>query len=264
MKDRQASDCLTTHPHRLTHLFGYLLILAFALRRQNDLLGGFNLGQLVFLIGLFTLFYASEATLSRSIKYYPHLYFVLQMVIVQCLGIFQEYKDTWAFLYIVLGFQVAIRYPLRKALLWFALFTISLLVTLSIEFGIISGLGRALAYQIIGVLLISYDVQYARHEDTLAESQVLVEEVREAHEKLKAHAARAEELAALQQRNSMLQELHDSVGQKIFAIQLATEATRLMLKKDPGRISEQLDNLQQQTQSALGQMRQLIDQWRPN
>ena len=30
MKDRQAPDYLTTHSHRLTHLFGYLLILVFA------------------------------------------------------------------------------------------------------------------------------------------------------------------------------------------------------------------------------------------
>jgi signal transduction histidine kinase len=185
------------------------------------------------------------------------------MIIIQWLGIFKEYKDTWALLYIVLGFQVALRYPLKKALIWYGLFTISLLVTLSVEFGVISGVGRALAYGIIGVLLTSYDIQYSRHEDALAESQVLVEELREAHEKLKEHAAQAEKLAAIQQRNRMLQELYDSVGQKIFAIQFAAEATRLMLKKDPQNIEEHLENLQSQTQSALGQMRHLIDQWRP-
>lgn len=186
------------------------------------------------------------------------------MIIVQWLGIFQEYKDTWAFLYIVLGFQVAVRYPLKRAVIWFGLFTISLLVTLSAEFGVTSGVGRAVAYEIIGVLLISYDVQYARHEDALAESQILVEELQEAHEKLKEHSAQAEKLAVMQQRNLMIRELHDSVGQKIFAIQLAAETTRLMLNKDPRQASEQIGNLQELTQSALGQMRQLIDQWRPD
>jgi signal transduction histidine kinase len=264
MKDRLAADLLTMHSHRLPHLFGYLLILVFALRRRYDLLEGFHLNQMLLLLGLFTLLYASEEIISHRKRSYPNVYFALQLIIVQCLGMFKEFQDTWALLYIVLGFQVAGRYPLKKALVWFGLFTISLLVTLSVEFGAISGIGRALSYEIIGVLLISYDIQYSRHEEALAESQVLVEELREAHEKLKEHAAQAEKLAAIQQRNRMLQELYDSVGQKIFAIQLSAEATRLMLKKGPQNIVEQLENLQSQTQSALGQMRHLIDQWRPD
>ena len=176
---------------------------------------------------------------------------------------FQEYQDTWALLYIVLGFQVAVRCSRKEAMVWFGLFVTSLLVTLSVEFGLISGLGRALAYIVIGVLLISYDIQYAQHEDALAESQMLVAELQEAHQKLAEYAAQAEKLAAMQERNRMIQELYDSVGQKIFAIQLAAETTRLMLEKDPPRAAEQIDDLQVQTQSALGQMRQLIEQWRP-
>ena len=134
---------------------------------------------------------------------------------------------------------------------------------MSVEFGLISGFGRALAYITIGVLLISYGIQYAQHEDALAESQVLLAELQEAHEKLKDYAAQAQALAAAQERSRMIQELYDSVGQKVFAIQLAAEATRLLLEKDPRRAAGQIDDLQEQTQSALGQMRQLIGQWRP-
>jgi NarL family two-component system sensor histidine kinase LiaS len=113
------------------------------------------------------------------------------------------------------------------------------------------------------VILISYDSQYAQHQDALAESQMLVAELQEANRKLAAYTAQAEKLAAVQERNRMIQELYDSVGQKIFAIQLAAEATRLMLEKDPERAASEIDDLQEQTQSALVQMRQLIGQWRP-
>ena len=85
----------------------------------------------------------------------------------------------------------------------------------------------------------------------------------EANQKLTAYAAQAEKLAAMQERNRMTQELYDAVGQKIFAIQLAAETIRLMLSEDPQRASSQLEELQEQTQSTLGQMRQLISQWRP-
>ena len=263
MSTRLPADRLTTHSHRLVILVGYVLIIVVALRRRYDLAGDFNIGLLLFMLGLFTALYASEPLLSPRIKSYHWVYFSIQLIIVQTLGVFQEYQDTWALLYIILGFQVAVRCSRKEAMVWFSLFVTSLLVTLCAEFGLISGPGRALAYTIIGVLLISYDIQYAQHEDALAESQMLVAELQEAHQKLTEYATQAEKLAGLQQRNRMIQELYDSVGQKIFAIQLAAEATRLMHVKDPVRAAEQIDALQVQTQSALGQMRQLIDQWRP-
>ena len=63
-------------------------------------------------------------------------------------------------------------------------------------------------------------------------ARCLVAELQEAHQKLAEYAAQADKLAALQERNRMIQELYDSVGQKIFAIQLAAETSRLMLEKD--------------------------------
>ena len=263
MNNRKIPDRLVSHSHRIVHLIGYLLIVVVILRRRYDLAGGFTLVSAMFLLGLFVLLYASEPLLSPRIKSYQWIYFTAQMIIVQSLGVFQKYQDTWAVLYIVLGFQVAVRCSRKEALLWFSLFVASLLVSLSAEFGLISGPGRALAYIVIGVLLISYDIQYARHEDSLAQSQLLLAELQEAHQKLEVFAAQAEKLAAMQERNRMIQELYDSVGQKIFAIQLAAETTRLLLEKDPRRASEQIENLQVQTQSALSQMRQLISQWRP-
>jgi signal transduction histidine kinase len=263
MNKRSASDHLTTRSHLLVHLLGYLLIFAVGLRRSNDLVGGFTYEFAMVLLSLFTILYASEAFLTRKLLIYPRIYFAIQILLVQILGVFQEYQDTWALLYIVLGFQVALRCSLREARVWYGLFMASLLVTLCVEFGVVSGVGRALAYTVIGVILISYDSQYAQHQDALTESQMLVTELREANQRLAEYADQAEKLAAAQEHNRMIQELYDSVGQKIFAIQLSAEATRLMLEKDPGRAVEGIDDLQLQTQSALAQMRQLIDQWRP-
>ncbi len=263
MNKQPAPDRLTTRSPRLVFVASFLLIVVVALRRQNDLAGSFSIVFMLALLGLFTVLFASEPILSRRVKRYDLIYFSVQLIMVQILGMFRDYQDTWALLYIALGFQVAARCSRREAAVWFSLFAASLLVTLSAEFGLISGPGRALAYSVIGVILISYDVQYAQHEDALAESQMLVAELREAHQKLTEYAAQAEKLAAMQERNRMIQELYDSVGQKIFAIQLAAEATRLMLQKDPRRAAEQMDDLQAQAQSALGQMRQLIGQWRP-
>ncbi len=264
MSDRETPDRLTTHSHRLVIFLSIVLIINVALRRRYDLAGGFSIELLIVLLGLFTVLFASQPLISRKVKSYYRIYFILQVTIVELVGVFRDFQDTWSLLYIVLGFQVARQCARREAIVWFSLFAASLLVTLSAEFGIISGPGRALAYLVIGLFLVSYDIQYAQHEDALAESQMLVAELREASQKLADYAAKVEELAALQERNRMIQELYDAVGQKVFAIQLAAETTRLMLAKDPLQAALQINALQEQTQATLGQMRQLINQWRPD
>jgi signal transduction histidine kinase len=263
MTTREAPDRLSTHAHRLVIFVSYLLIVVVALRRRYDLQGFFSIGLLISLLCLFTLLFASEPLLSRKMKSFHWIYFPLQIALVQFIGIFRDYQDTWALLYVILGFQVAFRCTRKEAYIWFSLFATALLATMLAEFGLISGPGRALAYGVIGMLMISYDIQYSQHEDALAESQLLVAELQEANHKLVLYAAQAEELAAVQERNRMIQELYDSVGQKVFAIQLESEAARILLEKDPRSAAERINELQAQTQSTLNQMRQLIGQWRP-
>lgn len=262
--NKLSSDHLTSHSHRIVILINFLLIIVVALRRKYDLAEGLSIGIALGLLALFAALFASESFVSSRIKFYPRVYFTLQLIIVQAFGLLQAYQDSWSLLYIALGFQVAARCSRKEALLWFSMFAVSLLITLSAEFGVVSGPGRAMAYVTIGALLISYDIQYAQHEDTLRDSQVLLDELKEAHKKLEEHAAQAEQLATIQQRNQMVRELYDSVGQKVFALQLATETTRLLLKKDPARASSQIKELYTQTQSTLMQMRHLINQWRPD
>jgi signal transduction histidine kinase len=263
MNNRQVPDSLTSHTHWLVILISYLLIIAAGLRRRYDIVEPFNLSTLLILLGIFTLLFTVQTLFRSRIKSHRWVYFVIQLAIVQALGLFQEPQDTWAVLFIVLGFQVAICCPRNEAWGWFSLFFLSLMITLCVEFGPLSGVGRAMAYGVIGVLFISYDIQYAQHQDALAESQMLVSELQEAHKKLTEYASQREQLAALQERNRLISELYDSIGQKIFGIQLAAETARLLIDKDPQRVFNQITDLQAQTQSALGQMRQLIDQWRP-
>jgi signal transduction histidine kinase len=96
-----------------------------------------------------------------------------------------------------------------------------------------------------------------------AESQVLLAELQQAHQKLQEYAAQGEELAAARERNRLARELHDSVSQVIFSISLTARSTHLLLDRDPARVPEQLDRLQEMTAGALGQLRSLIAELRP-
>ncbi len=73
----------------------------------------------------------------------------------------------------------------------------------------------------------------------------------------------ASALAALEERNRLARDLHDSVTQTIFSITLTAESARAMMIKKPERVPAQLERLQSLSRSALSEMRALIFQLRP-
>jgi signal transduction histidine kinase len=91
----------------------------------------------------------------------------------------------------------------------------------------------------------------------------LLNELQETHRQLEAQAGQVEELAAMQERNRLARELHDSVSQTMFSIVLNIRSTQILLEREPDRVRPQLEQLQELTSRALSQMRTLISQWRP-
>ncbi|RIK17244.1 MAG: hypothetical protein DCC52_16995, partial [Chloroflexi bacterium] len=102
----------------------------------------------------------------------------------------------------------------------------------------------------------------ARGKSNRAASQTLLDELQSTHQQLKLHSAQGEELAALEERNRLARELHDSVSQTLFSIILNTRAAQLQWARDPLRARDTLARLQELTQSALAQIRTLITERR--
>jgi PAS domain S-box-containing protein len=73
----------------------------------------------------------------------------------------------------------------------------------------------------------------------------------------------AQELAALEERQRLARELHDSVSQALYGITLGTHTARTLLERDPGKVAEPLDYVLSQAEAALTEMRALIFELRP-
>lgn len=214
------------------------------------------------LLGLYLLLFTTMVFVLRRFRGYFPIYLLLQSGIVLALGLLQPYEDTWPILYIPLGFQLVRESSRRTALAWGTYFAISVLITLIYSFGWISGFGFGLFYIAAGIFFVAYDIQYVESETARQESQDLLAELQQAHKKLIEYASQAEEVAASQEHEQIARELHDSVSQIIFSISLDAQSARLLVEKDPPRVPPLLDRLQEQTATALAQMRALITQWR--
>jgi signal transduction histidine kinase len=94
--------------------------------------------------------------------------------------------------------------------------------------------------------------------------QALLADLQQANQQLTESVAQVEELSAIQERNRLARELHDSVSQTMFSIGLHSRAVRILLVRDPDRLRPQLAQLQALTQEALTEMRSLISDLRPH
>jgi signal transduction histidine kinase len=92
-------------------------------------------------------------------------------------------------------------------------------------------------------------------------------------ETLAAHAAiaienarlleRSRELSAIEERNRLARDLHDSVVQKLFGIVLAAQSAATLLERSSSEAREQVDRLTELAQDAIAELRSLVFQLRP-
>jgi len=73
----------------------------------------------------------------------------------------------------------------------------------------------------------------------------------------------AQELAALQERQRLARELHDSVAQVLYSIALGARTARILLDRDPNKLAETLDYVLALAQAGQAEMRALIFELRP-
>ena len=73
----------------------------------------------------------------------------------------------------------------------------------------------------------------------------------------------AQELAAVEERQRLARELHDSVSQALYGIALGAHTARTLLDRDPTQVAEPLDYVLSLAEAGLAEMRALIFELRP-
>jgi PAS domain S-box-containing protein len=116
--------------------------------------------------------------------------------------------------------------------------------------------------QVIGMLVLtsSKEEAFTPHHSTLAlaianQAAVAIENARLYEQ--------AQALAAIEERQRLARELHDSVSQALYGISLGIHTARMQLDRDPKDLVESLDYVLELADAALIEMRALIFELRP-
>lgn len=193
----------------------------------------------------------------------PRGVLTVQTILILALGLMQPFLDMFYALYVLLAMQAFRYFGRRAAAAWAIVFVALMIGGMMWMAGAAEGLVISLFIIAAGSFVVSFDRTYAQAETDREQSQALLDQLQAAHARLTDYAAQADELAAANERTRLARELHDSVSQTLFSINLHAQAARVLNERDPARVAEQLDLLQELTGGALARMRALISQLRP-
>ncbi len=227
--------------------------------RQTDVFG-YTAGLLAFYL---VLLLATSWLIARNISFL-HILNALQTVIALVLLIFVGEVDYFSLLFIPPCTQSILSFPRKTALIWIIGITLLMITAQFISFPLAESIGYIIIYPTAIFLFTALSYLAQQAEQAQNRSEALLVDLRKANQQLQEYASQVQELTAINERNRLARELHDSVTQTIFGLTLSAQAARILIDRNPERAVKELDHLQALAQSALAEMRALVQELRPH
>jgi signal transduction histidine kinase len=234
-----------------------LLFAAAALRSVVSLSGDPLLTEVLLLLAVWLALLVLEAVVTPRWASFCPLALAVQTVVVVVLMGRVWHGDFYAILFGVVSMRAMQRLGWKTTFLWIALFTPLTVLALSLSYDAGEAVVFALMYAGMDVFLALFTLVTARVAAARAASETLATEVALANREVEVSARRVERLAAAEERHRLARELHDSVTQTVFSMNLAAQSAVLLLPRDRGAVAAQLDVLGQLGRSALDEIRAL-------
>lgn len=274
------------------YIGAYLMVVAVALRAafwyggqvpgEGPYAQGRPYGLLLALFGLLLL---SEPWLTPRLypaagrwrSWYPVLYLVAQVALIVALAAVPPHPDFIPTLLAPLAMQAVLWFGRRGAVPWLLGFAVLTAPVLLLDWGLWLRTGAfglywdtlpnrltmIVLYSALCFLVGGYAHRIRQAAAARRENERLFGELQATHRQLQDYAAQIEALAAAEERGRLARDLHDSVTQTLFSMNLAVQAARTLLARDAARAAEQLDRLQELARSAVAEIQSLVSELRP-
>lgn len=191
-------------------------------------------------------------------------YLLLQSIIAIGLLIVCSYGDVFALLFIPLSLDAVSFFGRRTGYLCITVLSLALTTALLFsEEGLSFGLTMGGFFSGLCFLFGGYASQVRKAEAARDQNQRAYNELQVVHHQLQGYADQVASLAVEHERNRLARELHDSVTQTVFSMNLTAQSTHLLLDKELSRASGQLLHLEQLAANALSEIQSLILQLKP-
>jgi len=249
----------------------YLIFAAVALRGVIVLIDEPQFGAVLGFLVAYGLLLFAETWMTRQknlglfhSKNLQLVYLFLQSSLVIGLLAVSTLEDFFALLFIPLSLDAVSFFGRRYGFACIAVFSLATIGALLFsDEGPLFGLAMGIFYSGMCILFGGYAHQVQKAEAAHEQNQRMFNELQTAHHQLQGYADQVASLAVEHERNRLARDLHDSVTQTVFSMNLAAQSTRILLEKEPPRASGQLLRLEELAANALSEIQSLVTQLRP-
>lgn len=214
------------------------------------------------LAGWLLLFIGAAMTMAKQGRWLP-VYLILQSLLIIGLFSLANGEDYIAALFGILSMQIMQWTNPKVGAAWISFFAVLMTFPLTHAYRLLGGIAIAFIYTFGSILLASYTLAARRAQEAYDYNQTLMHQRQDANRQLQEYAKQIQHLAVARERHHLGRELHDSVTQTIFSMTLTTQSALMLLDLDQNRAGEQLERLNQLSQSAIAEMQTLIHELDP-
>jgi len=214
------------------------------------------------LAGWLLLFVGAAMMMAKQGQWLP-VYLLLQSLLIVGLFSLANGEDYIAALFGILSMQIMQWTNPKVGAVWISFFAVLMTLPLTHAYGLLGGVAIALIYTFGSILLASYTLAARHAQEAYGYNQTLMRQRQDANRQLQEYAKQIQHLAVVRERHHLARELHDSVTQTIFTMALTAQSTLILLDLDQSRAGEHLERLNQLAQSAIIEMKTLIDELGP-
>jgi signal transduction histidine kinase len=138
-----------------------------------------------------------------------------------------------------------------------------ILTLLFSDVGELFGLAMGILYSGICFLFGGYAHQVQKAKAAREQNELMFSQLKMAHHQLQRYADQIASLAVEQERSRLARDLHDSVTQTVFSMNLAAQSAQLLLERQPSDAASQLLRIEALAASALREIQTLFLQLQP-
>ncbi|MGE5221145.1 MAG: sensor histidine kinase [Omnitrophica WOR_2 bacterium] len=209
------------------------------------------------LLAVFGIILFSQQTLTRRFPKYTRLYTLIQSALAITLLYSAPTLDFLGMLLLPLCFQAVQFFGAPAGFIWITglILALSGMLFLGLEWE--AGLTTIITGAGTGFLMGSFAYLMNRTEGKRQENQRMFADLQEAYRLLKDSATQAEALAAAVERHRLVRELHDSLTQTLFSMNLAAQSAQLAIDDSSKLAEEQLIRLQALARNASSEVQAL-------
>ncbi|HSL44016.1 MAG TPA: sensor histidine kinase [Anaerolineales bacterium] len=191
-------------------------------------------------------------------------YLFVQSVVVIAALILSSYEDFLAMLFLPLSLDAVYFFGRRNGFITIATLSLAMIGTLLFsDVGPLFGLAMGILYCGICFLVGGYAYQVQKAKAAHDQNEQMLSELQTAHRRLQGYADQIANLAIEHERNRLARELHDSVTQTVFSMNLAAQSANLLLEEEPARAAGQLLRIEELASGALKEIQSLVSQLKP-